>query len=161
MLTKLLGVIAISAVLAITPAMSEQHEDTQGTKPDHSMNGEHAQTACPISGKPISRDVYVDHDGKRIYLCCPACKEKAEADAAGIIQRLESENIKLETVPKKQTLCPVMGGEIDKNLYSIYEGNKVYFCCAMCKPKFEAEPAKYIQQMKSQGVELEKAEKSE
>ncbi|MDH4240179.1 MAG: YHS domain-containing protein [Phycisphaerae bacterium] len=57
------------------------------------------------------------------------------------------------TVPKvdtvtavagEQTMCPVMGGAIDKNIFVEYKGKKVYFCCAACKEKFEAEPEKYL-----------------
>ncbi len=44
----------------------------------------------------------------------------------------------------EQTTCPVMGGAIDKAVFVEYQGKKVYFCCPACKPKFEAEPAKYV-----------------
>ncbi len=45
----------------------------------------------------------------------------------------------------EQTMCPVMdGNKIDKNVFVEYKGKKVYFCCADCKAKFEAEPEKYI-----------------
>jgi len=44
----------------------------------------------------------------------------------------------------EQTICPVEGGTIKKNLYTIYKGKKVYFCCAGCKPEFEKNPEKYI-----------------
>ena len=43
-----------------------------------------------------------------------------------------------------QTTCPVMGGAINKALFTEYKGKKVYFCCEGCKEKFEAEPEKYI-----------------
>jgi len=35
-------------------------------------------------------------------------------------------------------------GAIDKNIFVEYEGKKVYFCCAGCKDKFEAELEKYL-----------------
>jgi YHS domain-containing protein len=45
----------------------------------------------------------------------------------------------------EQTMCPVMdGNKIDKNVFVEYKGKKVYFCCADCKAKFEADPEKYI-----------------
>jgi YHS domain-containing protein len=44
----------------------------------------------------------------------------------------------------EQTICPVMKGAINKNLFTEYKGKKVYFCCAGCKEKFEKEPEKYI-----------------
>jgi len=45
----------------------------------------------------------------------------------------------------EQTMCPVMdGNKIDKNVFVEYKDKKVYFCCADCKAKFEADPEKYI-----------------
>jgi len=44
----------------------------------------------------------------------------------------------------EQTMCPVMEMKIDKNVFVEYKGKKVYFCCADCKAKFEADPEKYI-----------------
>lgn len=57
------------------------------------------------------------------------------------------------TVPKvdtvtavagEQTMCPVMGGAIDKSIFVEYKGKKVYFCCEGCKDKFNEEPEKYL-----------------
>ena len=44
----------------------------------------------------------------------------------------------------EQTTCPMMGKAINKNMFTEYNGKKVYFCCAGCKPKFEKDPEKYI-----------------
>ncbi len=44
-----------------------------------------------------------------------------------------------------QTTCPVMvGNKIDPNIFTEYEGKKVYFCCMKCKAAFEASPEKYL-----------------
>jgi YHS domain-containing protein len=47
----------------------------------------------------------------------------------------------------EQKTCPIMGGPIDKTVFTEYKGKKVYFCCPACKPKFEANPEKYIAQL--------------
>jgi YHS domain-containing protein len=44
----------------------------------------------------------------------------------------------------EQTMCPVMGGAINKQFYTEYRGKKVYFCCPGCKEQFEGDPEKYI-----------------
>ncbi len=45
----------------------------------------------------------------------------------------------------EQKTCPIMEGKpINKDLFTEYKGKKVYFCCAACKPTFEADPEKYI-----------------
>ena len=48
---------------------------------------------------------------------------------------------------KLQTTCPVMGGDIDKNIYADYNDKRVYFCCKMCIDKFKAEPEKYMKKL--------------
>jgi len=58
---------------------------------------------------------------------------------------------------KVQTLCPIMGGAIDKTAYVDYEGKRVYFCCTGCKSTFLKDPEKYVQKMESEGVVLEVA----
>jgi YHS domain-containing protein len=45
----------------------------------------------------------------------------------------------------EQTTCPVMeGNKIDKNVFVMYKGKKVYFCCESCKAEFEKNPEKYV-----------------
>ena len=56
-----------------------------------------------------------------------------------------------------QSKCPVMGGEVNKSLYADVNGKRVYVCCKGCIGKIKAEPAKYIKQLESAGIELEKA----
>ena len=47
----------------------------------------------------------------------------------------------------EQKICPVEGGPINKSLFTVYKGKKVYFCCAGCKPKFEKNPEEYISKL--------------
>ncbi len=56
----------------------------------------------------------------------------------------------------EQTICPVMGGTINKDLHADYKGERVYFCCMACPPQFAKNPEKYIQKMKAMGQEPEK-----
>jgi YHS domain-containing protein len=44
----------------------------------------------------------------------------------------------------EQTMCPVMGGAIDKTIFTEYKGKKVYFCCKGCVDTFNANPEKYV-----------------
>lgn len=59
-----------------------------------------------------------------------------------------------------QTECPVMGGKINKKIYADYQGQRVYFCCEACKPKFNEDPEKYLAKMKEMGQEPEKTEEA-
>lgn len=56
-----------------------------------------------------------------------------------------------------QKVCPILGGEIDKSAYVDYEGKRVYFCCPGCRKTFLENPDKYMKDMESKGIELEKA----
>ena len=52
------------------------------------------------------------------------------------------------TVSGEQATCPIMkGNPINKNIFTEYNGKKVYFCCEMCIDKFKAEPEQYVSQL--------------
>jgi len=55
-----------------------------------------------------------------------------------------------------QTICPVMGGEINKNIYSDYKGFRIYHCCSACPGEFKKNPEKYMKKLKDSGVIPEK-----
>ncbi len=57
---------------------------------------------------------------------------------------------------RPQTTCPVMGGKINKALYVDAKGYRIYICCAGCTKAIKANPDKFIEKMKADGVELEK-----
>ncbi len=50
-------------------------------------------------------------------------------------------------------VCPVTGDKIasikDAVGHSTYKGKTYYFCCAMCKPLFDKDPAKYVHPAKA------------
>jgi YHS domain-containing protein len=54
-----------------------------------------------------------------------------------------------------QTTCPVMGGDINKEIYADHEGQRIYFCCAACVSTFKEDPEKYLAKLKEAGVEPE------
>jgi len=58
---------------------------------------------------------------------------------------------------KPQTDCPVMGGKINKAVYSDFEGKRVYFCCKGCVPEFNNDPAKYLKKLETMGQAAETA----
>jgi YHS domain-containing protein len=72
-----------------------------------------------------------------LYGCKKAEPVKTEQQAA--ITAASDANAAIE-----QKTCPVMGGEINKDVYIEYKGKKVYFCCPSCKGEFEKDPEKYI-----------------
>jgi YHS domain-containing protein len=49
-----------------------------------------------------------------------------------------------------QKICPVMGNPINPNVYTEYQGRRIYFCCQSCKATFEKDPEKYIAKVDEQ-----------
>jgi YHS domain-containing protein len=54
--------------------------------------------------------------------------------------------------PQTQTTCPVLGGNINKNIYVDYQGQRIYFCCEGCIAEFKKNPEKYLEKLKEAGV---------
>jgi YHS domain-containing protein len=106
------------------------------------------QTVCPVMGGKINKDLYIDYQGQRIYLCCPGCKQAFLKEPEKYMKVLAENKILLESIQKT---CPVMGGEIDKNIYIDYKGRRVYFCCASCKEVFAKDPEKYLKKLPGEG----------
>ena len=70
---------------------------------------------------------------------------------AGIVMAGDVEKKEVVKDESTQTVCPVMGNKINKDVYVDHEGHRVYFCCEPCIEKFKADPDKYLKSMKSQG----------
>lgn len=52
-----------------------------------------------------------------------------------------------------QTICPVMGNPINKNIYIDYNGKRVYFCCPPCPSNFMKYPEAYLKRLAGIGQE--------
>lgn len=50
------------------------------------------QKTCPIMGEAINKDFFKEYKGKKVYFCCPGCKEKFEADPEKYIAKLPQFN---------------------------------------------------------------------
>jgi len=46
------------------------------------------QTKCPVSGKPIDPEHFVEYKGQKVYLCCPNCPKAFEADPEKFVAKL-------------------------------------------------------------------------
>lgn len=114
------------------------------------------QTVCPVMDSKINKAMYVDFNGKRVYVCCEGCIDKVKADPAKYIKKLEAQGITVARTPGKQTLCPVAGTKIDKAVYVDVDGKRIYLCCKGCGATIKADPSKYIGKLESEGVILEK-----
>ncbi|MFC1453940.1 YHS domain-containing protein [Verrucomicrobiota bacterium] len=133
---KLIMVLIAGTVLLGTAALA----DKEALQP---------QTQCPVMKGKIDKSLFVEYDGKRIYVCCKGCIGPVKKDPSKYIRELEAQGVALE---KTQTTCPVMGGKIDKKIYADYNGKRVYFCCAGCIQQFKSDPEKYLKKLKGDGI---------
>lgn len=46
------------------------------------------QKTCPVMGKAIKRDIFVEYKGKKVYFCCPDCKDTFNADPEKYLSKL-------------------------------------------------------------------------
>ena len=128
------------------------------------------QTVCPVMGNPIDKDSFIDYRGVRVYFCCPGCDAKFLADPMKYIpnlpkslrQRIGRAELAAAGAATEQKLCPVMGNPINREVFIVHKGVKVYFCCPGCDGKFKADPQKYIPKLPP-GVQaaIRQAEKTE
>jgi YHS domain-containing protein len=75
---------------------------------------------------------------------CKKSEPEPTEPAAPTLEKIAEETVSKAMETIEQTTCPVMDGPINKALFTEYKGKKVYFCCAGCKEKFEANPETYI-----------------
>ena len=43
----------------------------------------------------------------------------------------------------RQSVCPVMGGQVDKSIFVDYAGRRIYLCCPACVEVFKRDPERY------------------
>jgi len=59
------------------------------------------QTTCPVMGGAVNANLYVDAEGKRIYVCCAGCLSAIKKDPAKYIAKLEKEGVTLDKAEPK------------------------------------------------------------
>ena len=103
-----------------------------------------SQTLCPVMGNKIDTTVFTDIQGQRVYFCCPGCISKLKANPDKYFQKAAEEGVLFKNI---QTACPVSGEEIDKAIYTDYQGRRIYFCCKKCVAEFQKSPANFLTKM--------------
>jgi YHS domain-containing protein len=175
MTTKtLFAALSIVALLPLS-APAQEAVKADAAKPVLcAVRGEELKDVAKAGGKTV-------YNNKTYYFCCANCKARFESsDDAGkakfvkltdlrtervVLQRkMDAVNAQIEAVenPKKAEAvttvrCAVTDEEIgtpDKAAgKTVYNGKAYYFCCAGCKPKFDADPAKYGAQADKKAAE--------
>jgi len=75
---------------------------------------------------------------------------------AGVGRAAPPPLMEMSQAGKSQVACPVQGGKINKEIYTDYQGQRIYFCCPACIGIFQKDPQKYLKQMEREGIAPEK-----
>lgn len=57
------------------------------------------QTECPVMGGLINKNVYADHQGNRVYFCCPPCLKQFKKDPDLYVKKLKEQGVALAKSP--------------------------------------------------------------
>jgi len=110
------------------------------------------QVTCPVTKEPIDQKIFVESNGKKVYLCSKGCVGKYQSDPAKYASALANSYT-------YQTTCPVMDKEIDPTVFTkLSTGETIYYCCPGCDKKLRENPAKYNSSLASQGIVVNWAE---
>ncbi|MFH0963458.1 MAG: hypothetical protein V2A58_05540 [Planctomycetota bacterium] len=92
------GVIALAAAVIVVacqkasepaaPAAAMPPPSAAANAPAADMP---AQKVCPVMGNPIDPSIYADHNGRRIYFCCPACVNTFKNDPDKYVKKVDEE----------------------------------------------------------------------
>lgn len=85
----------------------------------------YAEDKCPISGKTVDEEVFLEVNGEDVHFCCEKCVDVYKK--------------KILLVDKGPGTCPISGEKAGKK-HSVIErtAERVYFCCDNCPKKFAA-----------------------
>ena len=81
---------------AVPPATEEAQPTQDAAQPDQD-GPQIAQTICPVMGGQISPNIYVDHNGRRVYFCCKGCVEPFRKDPEKYLRTLDKGAVPPET----------------------------------------------------------------
>jgi YHS domain-containing protein len=109
--------------------------------------GQVVQVACPVTGKPVSKDHMVSVGETKIGFCCEKCEGKYEKASDEDKLKMLFSKAAFDKGFTRQTNCPVSGKPIDPAHSVEYKGKKVYFCCPNCPAAFEKDPEKYLDKL--------------
>ena len=112
--TALLSAGLVFAVGTFTAAAQQRENQDEGRQagktapagPKAERGELKPQAVCPIMGGKISRKVFTDVAGYRIYACCRACLAKIEADPEKAVATLRAKG---QTPELRLVVCPQCG----------------------------------------------------
>lgn len=150
---KIAGMLAATLIWAGASTALAQHEGhgheqhKHGKMQEQDKSGEKEKETklplCPVMGDPVDFTVKTMTDDGPVYFCCPMCIKKFEEKPEQYADKVAKQRKQLRERERIQVACPITGKPVNKKVSSKQGDETVYFCCAGCKPKYEANPDKY------------------
>ncbi len=108
---------------------------------------------CVVGGEKLGEmgePLDLLYAGKLVRLCCDSCLEGFEEDPARYVAAIVAAVIEAQLDSYPLTICPVSGMELGSmgDAHDHVEGTRlVRFCCKACVPKFQEDPATYLERI--------------
>jgi len=106
--------------------------------------GQVVQVACPVTGKPMSKDHTAEVGTTKVAFCCEKCEGKYASASDEDKLKIVFAKADFDKGFTRQTKCPVSGKPINPEHFVEYKGKKVYFCCPNCPAAFQKDPEAFV-----------------
>ena len=102
-IVSVMGVVALVSLVGLFVAGCDGKKDDGDPKPamDHKGHeggetakpaaAEIAQKTCPVMGGAINKEIFTDHNGRRVYFCCGGCVDAIKKDPAKYLAKIDAE----------------------------------------------------------------------
>jgi YHS domain-containing protein len=102
---------------------------------------------CPVTGRPIDLNVWTELDGKRIYFADEAARAKFQENPGQYAENVRKQ-WELMRPPRVQVLCPVTGQPVNRQVSTLWNGERIYFASPAAKATWEEHPQRYAEKLK-------------
>jgi hypothetical protein len=96
---------------------------------------------CPIDGRPIEIERFLEVDGQRVYACSAACLETMKLDGQKALELAYP-----EVKPLATRLCGVCAADMDagKAVEIKFQGRSLKLCGSTCEKEFRKRPGVWL-----------------
>jgi hypothetical protein len=95
---------------------------------------------CPVTGRSVDPELFVEQDKERIYLCSMRCKRKVKKSFEEFLAKAYPEVKDLGNAK-----CPIMPSRDAKDSVTLdFQGHRIRFCCKRCVARFKEQPRLHL-----------------
>jgi hypothetical protein len=98
MKTRLITLVAMAAILISQITVAGETKDKSAESSNKEIK---AQVTCPVMGGKVSKKLYADVNGYRVYVCCKGCIAKIKADPEKYLEKIKGNGETPEKAPVK------------------------------------------------------------